>query len=535
MGNWRLPEAESVRAVWLVQSRRIAPRLAFWLVLAGYDVRDRSRLDIFYIPYLVIFWSVWFFAMLSALAGATVSLLAFLNPPDPAGAAVTLATVAMGGWWAFALFQAGGRSPFRFSGADAQLLCQTPVDRRVVGVFWTMGEWPLRLLPFALGMVTLGFAVFETETVLAGTPEPAELAHYLVAGMEGLLPLLPLHLGLFGISQATGAARLHGRREWWALRWLAPAAALGGLVLFRFWPLSAPLASGLGEVVGNGGLLVAGAWLLAGMVALVSASEGMNLSRAAQETSRRVTQRALEQAGAREAARRLAEEERLGAGRESAPLPAGQGPWALFWKDNVEAWRTGWRVVVPWFGIAVVAAGVAAAPDWPTRIVGLAFWVLWAGNRVSARLRANLAQWWLWRQLPQAGEQLVGMAVGPPLLLLAALGLAATVVVQSLASPADFPIGWLLPLVGAMVALAATFDVLRQVQPIHLLEGRMPAVSAAGWLLGLGLAGLTLLPGWWTARFSVPAGIRLLLSLLAGIVITVIMGMVVRTRARQVV
>ena len=141
----------SLRAVWVARWQEVAPRLQFWLLLGGYVVRDRSRADIFYVPYLIAFWSVWAFAMFTALSGAVAGLLKALDAATPALAAVQLYFWALLLWAIISLYQATRRSPFVFSAADAALLCQTPVDRRAVALLWFMSDWPRQFLPFAAG------------------------------------------------------------------------------------------------------------------------------------------------------------------------------------------------------------------------------------------------------------------------------------------------------------------------------------------------------------------------------------------------
>ena len=151
----------SLRAVWVARWQEVAPRLQFWLLLGGYDVRDRSRADIFYVPYLIAFWSVWAFAMFTALSGAVAGLLKALDAATPALAAVQLYFWALLLWAIISLYQATRRSPFVFSAADAALLCQTPVDRRAVALLWFMSDWPRQFLPFAAGGLALGCTLCE--------------------------------------------------------------------------------------------------------------------------------------------------------------------------------------------------------------------------------------------------------------------------------------------------------------------------------------------------------------------------------------
>ena len=56
-------------AVWLVQSRKLIAQLEFWLVLVGYDLRKHAFSSRLYVVYVIVFFSIWGFAVLTLLAG----------------------------------------------------------------------------------------------------------------------------------------------------------------------------------------------------------------------------------------------------------------------------------------------------------------------------------------------------------------------------------------------------------------------------------------------------------------------------------
>lgn len=529
--------SRSVRAVWLARWQEIAPKITFWLILAGYDVRDRSRSDLFYIPYLAIFWFVWAFATFTALSGAGAILLQMLNRTAPALAAVALIFWALVGWFLFALFQATRRSPLIFSPADAALLCQSPVDRRAVALVWFLSEWPISVLPHAVATMVAGFALFEIYNPVESI-NPAAVIGYWQSGLRALSVLLPLHWLLLALAWAVGAWRLHGRRDRPFLRWLPLLVALlfvpllvargqGGPfgVTGVGWQrlLSWPLLAGFGETAWGPAIIGAGGGALAGLALLLRAARNLNLSRAAHETSRLYSERRLARVGAREAARRLKQERMLGAGRRRTVIPAGAGWRALLWKEvtrGARTWRQGW---FPWLRLLALSIGLVAAPDWGSRLTALAFWAYFAANRSTAALGDNVAHWWLWQQQPFTSRQLATAVLAPPAVLLFLLTLVAWPIGAGLPLARDFAIGPLLPLLSIQVTLAAAWDLLRNVRPATILEGRVPSVTIVGWLLGLALAAASLGLAWVVAGASgvwwmaIVAGALLSLALIAAL------------------
>src|SRR5512140_2397619 len=62
------PLFNDLRAVWLVRSRVLQGDLKFWLVVAGYDTRTSSFNNRLYLVYVVIFFALWIFMVLTLLA-----------------------------------------------------------------------------------------------------------------------------------------------------------------------------------------------------------------------------------------------------------------------------------------------------------------------------------------------------------------------------------------------------------------------------------------------------------------------------------
>jgi hypothetical protein len=238
---------------------------------------------------------------------------------------------------------------------------------------------------------------------------------------------------------------------------------------------------------------------LSGLGVLLAATRDLNLSRAAQETSRLYEERFLGRAGVKQEARRRQEERQLGASGRAGRI-AGNGWWVSVGKDMRRVGRR-WRGALwSWLGLFALSVGVVVAPDWGTRLVALVFWVQVAGNRSVARLGDNLSHWWLWRQQPFPAWQLVAASLAPPLLLLLALTLAAGLIGAVVPLFPNFPMAPLLPFLGAVVAVVAAWDLLRTADPTRLLMGDRPGVSVLGWFLGLALTGAALGVAWFVAR-----------------------------------
>ena len=79
--------------VWLVRSRQLASNLRYWLVVVGYDSRDRSFSQKIYLVYAAVFFALWIFAMLSFLSSTARSFLAPFHLSSIPVAATGLSTI----------------------------------------------------------------------------------------------------------------------------------------------------------------------------------------------------------------------------------------------------------------------------------------------------------------------------------------------------------------------------------------------------------------------------------------------------------
>lgn len=537
----------SLRAVWLARWQELSPRLAYWLLLAGYDLRDRSLADLLYLPYLVAFWLVWVFAMSTALSGVVATLLQMLNQAAPALPAVSITLWVMLLWALVTLYRAMRRSPLVFSPADAYLLCQTPTDRRAVAGIWFLTDWPARVLPFAAWSLLAGFAVFEAQNLIE-TLDPLLVIRYWIEGLRALSIVLPLHLLLLALIWAAGAWRLHGRGGNLVTRWLPAIAILVLMVLvlaalesgpfdlpaLALWrTLATPLLAAFGESPWLPTMLFTLVAALVALVLLLFGTRRLSLSRAAHETSHIYSERFLAQAGAHHAAHDLKRQRLLGAAARRSMVPVRPGCQVSVWKDLARSVRRWQEHLRPWLGMLALSAGMAAAPDWVSRLVALVFWTQVTANRGTSRLGDNLAHWWMWRQQPSTNRQLVTASVAPPTVLLVLLSLATSVIGHRLPWSRDFVVDPLLPLLTVLIVLVATWDLLGRIRPESLLAGEIPRVSALGWFLSLILAATSLGTAWLVAQLTAIWWMGIAAAVILSLLIIGLIALSVRNRAGE--
>jgi hypothetical protein len=509
-------------AVWLVRSHQIASDLRYWLTFIGYDRRDHSLAHKIYLGYASFFFIGWAFATLALLAtfagGILKAVAGGILPEYPAGglplAAVALMGLVLLGWWLYVGFSGGRASPMTFSEDDAALICQTPVSRPAVALFWLLGDW-IKSGPFFWALsVTLAFAL--QDAALGKAVSVEFVPRYILGGLRVLSVVLPLQWGLMALGWAWGVLRLHRDRvlRFW---WLGPVAlglavllALfqsGGLLLGMFQgagelalsPLIFPLTAGY-ELAGWGpGLLTALAWGILGSLALGFAARGLNLGRAAQESTGRSASEAAAQVGNAQAAAEIALRHRLGTGHPATRIPARPGWQALIWKNTVVWDRRGGLsalgaiLVMLLSGIAIVLA-----PDWGTRGWALLAWLVAVEQFTVAGLIDDLRMWPLLRGLPLTARGMLLSELALPSLVVGLLGLVAAIAAGLIGADLPFtglPVWVALLVPGAVVScgLAAGIDVVRSSRASRLLIGQAPLPGTTGVIVGglaLALTGL---------------------------------------------
>jgi hypothetical protein len=506
-----------MRPVWMVRSRQIAIKLAFWLALIGYNPRDHSLSHRIYLVYASIFMSLWGFAMLSLVAGATATGITLIGIGSANQTAVQLSLLIIIIWFLYQLWRASRRSPFVFSEEDAYLICLTPVRRSFVALSWFVGDWFLQALPFwALG-VTLGFAMVEAQ--LGGSVPFTELFRYLASGLRALSIFVPLQMGLLALVWALGALRLQGNREWhWlsglvltgiilavvGLAWGAVDPDFGKLVaplqLVILWPVRHPLQAAFSIQPWENGLVLSMVVASLGVIALAIAGDGLNLGRAAQESTQREKLQTAQRYGMADAAREIKQRDRLGIGRAPTRLPAHPGPWVLLWKDILQSrYELGLAEIWNWLILLAISFSLLLAPDFGSRVLLSAFWIFALGQRVTSRLRADLANWWMLRSLPLRPETLLWAELAAPWSLAVVNGWLAILLGGAGLGTSRLILALLVPPVCLVISLVAIYDILRQSKSVMLLNGNPPGISA-----------LTILGG--VVCLALPMGITWLLS-----------------------
>lgn len=524
-------QSSDLRAVWIVQSRKIFSRLEFWLILIGYDRRRRSFDSWIYLVYVFIFFSIWIFVVLTFLAGVTGQMLSALPFGSPFNSAIVVGGAAFTAIYLIELYSASRRSPFLFSEADSTLLCMTPVDRRFVALSWFLNDWVVRGLLYGAGAIVLGYAYLEAQ--FPGELGAADLPAYIIAGMRMWSVFLPLHLAAQSSAWAIGAWRLHGRRDRPVLIWIAPLLAIllvaawilsspSGEDIFPtwVWSIALPLRSGLGAAPLAAGVGLGLLCAVAGIALLWIASGEMSLARAAQETrGHEVLQTALLTVN-NELVRELRLRRRLGAERRPIRLPARQGSAALIWKNAVRGMRSfTLDQALPWLVILGLSLAIFLAPDLGTMAWLVLVWIFFVGGRAVQSLRRDLKIWWLLRQFPYSSEQLVLLNLGLPLLGIALTSLVVLIFAVWIGVSVPPVIAWMFFPGAVGVAFAAAVDILRQAHTSLLLSGSVPDRSLLSVLLGALVLGISGFVAWlMLTALSTPLwlGILVMLAVCAG-------------------
>jgi hypothetical protein len=496
--------------VWDLFRRRTFSQVAYWSVVLGYDPRDRSLTNRFYFIYFLLFWAAWFVAGFVGLGSALAGLLATFPAVSPPGLAVLLGDFALAGWGLVQLWQVTGRSPFVFSEPDSYLLCQTPLDRRSVGLAWFLMDWFGSILPFAAGAVLFAFTL--VEATLPGGLTLASVLAYFTSSLRAVAVVVPLQMGLQAALWGLGAFRLRRDRppEW--LPWLRLAAMPFGAALLAAaflpswrvvvlcpltFPLQAAFTTDFPTLAWLEREILVLLFLAFGLVFMSAWARRIHLGRAARETRLQSTIRLAASTLNFELADILRHRERMKTTRPPSRLPVRRGAWMLAWKDLLQSQRSVLPgVVLRWAWVFSLSLGIFIASGWVVRLILGGMWTITLGGLTTNRLRTDLARWWLLRSLPLRASRL----------LLAELGLSCEVAIllgwlslPLVGSPTSFD--WLfaalLPLLVASAALGTARDILdhakaRVLMTPALAEENVPRQDIQGMLTILVSVGLPL-------------------------------------------
>jgi hypothetical protein len=280
-----------MNAVWLVRSRQVAGRMRFWTAIVGYDPRNRNLSHHIYLVYVVIFFSLWGFAMLALIADLGAGILTLFKGFSPIQAAILLIILILLTDLLLRSFRYTRRTPFIFSEEDAVLICQTPVDRKQVAIAWLFGDWIPAGLPYWAGAVILSFACQQL-----ANPEGiiwANLPIYIFTGLRAATIILPLHLAMITTTYVFGALRLRRDKDLIYLRLIPVGIGVGMLFIARFfqqsyrillWPVIYPLEAGFRESGWLAGFSIVVLMATLSLIALYMVTPELNLSRASQES-----------------------------------------------------------------------------------------------------------------------------------------------------------------------------------------------------------------------------------------------------------
>lgn len=487
--------------VWTLFSRRTLSRLAYWLSALGYNLGDRSVMNRVYLLYFFGFWSAWGLAMLALVGGGLAKgLEAVQTSISPERVAVDLPAYLLMAWTVIMLWRVTGRSPFVFSDEDAYLVCQTPVSRRRVALAWfAQGMFGFVIL-LAAATIILAFGLvgwrFPTQ------PGLSLLSLSLHASFLSLVLVLAAQLGVQGVVWAVAAYRLRGRqvRAWLRPVSMAAALALGqGLLVPAAEPIISapfrlPFEAAFGQPAPGGALwsAVGLSWLsLALGLALLSAASGrMSLGRAALETTHLAAVGLARSYGQFELVDTIMLRRRLGTTHRASRLMTMTGGFIVFRKALLQTMRT---LRLRQAGGLVWILGLSAAmfrmSNLALQVVIAGVWAVNLGGFMTARLRNDLAHWWLWRGLPLRGLDLFAQELALPWGMVVLLGWLA-LLASDLPGLTVLAGAALLPLLAASVAMASAADVLGHARSRVLMspsfaDENVPRVGVGGVIWGL--------------------------------------------------
>ena len=463
--------------VWTLLYRRVFSQVAYWMSTLGFNWHDRSLINRIYFVYFCLFWFIWIVAVF-ALIGATIAgMFSSLGVVALPQLVVTLYVYILVVWILFQLWRVTGRSPFVFSEEDAYLLCQTPINRRKIGLAWFLHSWLETILPFAVGSIILSFTLVEWQ--FQHGLNASKIIPYFYGSGRALIIVLPLQMALQACLWGIGTFRLRGytrpgnRSPFW-LRFAAPGLGLILLASFfipglhdpMLYPLSFPLQAafmdGIPTAAWLGRFSLELFYLVLGFLLLVIGTNKINVGQAAEETKLYAAIQLARSGWNFNLADTMLLRKRLVATPSPSRLQAYSGPWVLVWKDAVQSLRfVRLRQVANWVLVLGLSLGMFTASNWAQQIVIGGIWTLALGNLGTQRLRNDLAHWWLLRSLPTRAINLLsaefGLSWGGGVLLgWLALAFSNMAVIPCLVA------GTLLPFLAAASILGTAHDILNQ-------------------------------------------------------------------------
>jgi hypothetical protein len=131
------------------------------------------------------------------------------------------------------------------------------------------------------------------------------------------------------------------------------------------------------------------------------------------------------------------------------------------------------------------SVGFLLAPDFNSRTLILFYWLILVGQRTTARLRADLRNWWLLRSLPFHAESLLLGELAIPWSMTVAIAWLAMIAGGGALGAWRLSLFLLIPPVCLILSLISAYDVLRQSNAEMLLNGNVPGISWLALLSGM--------------------------------------------------
>lgn len=486
-----------MRAIQWIRFRQESEELSYWTSFVYFDPKDRSFNSRLYLVYLLVFFSVWWFIVMIWFADAGAMLMTAIYPSSPVSLAVALVLVVLLVWFVVSMIQSLRRSPVEFSGEDAYLVCQMPLNPQWLVLRWLAMPWFKSLVLFLLLAIVLGFSLAQTGLVESGITGQ-DLGGYFRLGSRAVLVMVPLHLALYALNWVLGIWFMKHQRKMGALLvvfalCLVVLASLGFGIAATFnvdlpggfKALGSVMADGLriGFSEGSLGNVLMAHWAAAliALVILFFAAKGFSSSRAAQETRAGVLLRNLRRYGFVEQAQEKKVQLRLKLDRRAVWLPAWQRTPAFVWKDVLQSWRTvKLATVFTLLGFLGMASGMAILPGLSGRMLLILTWTLQASTFLTDRVRQDLAQWAIVRQLPIEHQRWIAADLvlsGGIVMLISLVGLGLGGLITG-----QFPLVEALTLPGMIAAVAGVSIsvVFRNARVDLLMSGQATGVNEFG-------------------------------------------------------
>lgn len=490
-------------AIDFLRSRQEYYDLRYWLALVSYDPEERTVSNQFYLLYLIIFFTIWFFMVLIFAAKGVLRFFQLASPMPAITIVSTLLLLSFVIFAVFVFFSSSLRSPLIFTEEHRYLLCQQPVPSRYLVFRWLPAPWLQSLVVLILICLMLGFSLGEI------TFPADDIASYFLVyvwyGLRVALLAIPYHFALFTSTWAVGLYALRHRGKFKAylpmlVLVLAVLVLLVIFILFAFFGLNPTISEPVVAVLNNlllsffgqgkyslGFSLMFGVILSAiSLLLLWLTAKDFSPAKAAHETQTAALLSSFVKYGQFEAIELVRRKRRMGLTGKSRFLPDWQNSKAFAWKMILQARRTlrfsDFYLLLVTF---LLTFGFQLMGNTPAGWLGLASWVWMLSRHLLDYFKQDLSLWPLTRQvpIPTRSWALIDLLLPtiPHLIIL---------MISLCLSFAIFPVrNWvfllLLPigLLGAILQLGQ--DILRKTQIEFLAMGTVQSFGFRGLLMAI--------------------------------------------------